>query len=142
MSHSEMKVKVLKCWKTTGQICPILAKKGPYPLDWRRSVHGNVIPKNSKNADIYGSFYFYFIFFSNIVDSAVLLRKKRDIYIYILVKTTHICQHLKKNLDLHFHVLMFSNPGDKVLFIASMGQICPVVFQHFMTFTFISECDI
>ena len=41
-----------------------------------------------------------------------------------------------KLLVLHFDVLFFSNPGEKVLkSIISTGRICPIVFLLFMTFS-------
>ena len=38
--------------------------------------------------------------------------------------------------ELHFDVLLFSNPGEKVWKLrTTMGHVCPTVFLHFMTFS-------
>ena len=60
-----------------------------------------------------------------------------QVYIDLLLRkfsnnTTYVsCKIITK---LHFIESLFSNPGDKVLiFVESMGQICPIVFLLFRT---------
>ena len=89
--------KVLKIIKTRGKICSVLSTRMSSHLDWKRTIHWNVFPNNSRHADILvipGKFF-----------------------------------------ELHFNVLLLSNPGEIVLTIVGITCSLDLKVWHIMILT-------